>query len=354
MFKNPFENKSDYVIIENMLNIIRDFCARYNNQVDVNLVNSMETLMKAKFDQFVTIFPNIKNDILRNYDKKDKEFLIAYFKVIEDQISQYQAKEVIEELDVEDIEKVQENMELTQEQIHATEELKNILKKEKEEETFKDEFGHFLNATKDLLTYPLHKHPENNVSQKNISQNNISQNNLVQQNNELNKIKLPEVSSQTSDEKQKNENKDELGDIKEDKENKKDEGKNIVKNINNENKSTTSQSENIEKSNQISEDESQKIVYINNVIEDKVSNPIVNLILSQLKDVVNMMNELSTKMKEVEKNNLTSVNQLSNLKENVKNYNDRILTLENNVEKFVGLYEVFMNEYNPFLDNESK
>lgn len=347
MFKNPFENKSDYIIIENMLNIIRDFCARYNNQVDVNLVNSMVTLMKAKFDQFVTIFPNIKNDILRNYDKKDKEFLIAYFKVIEDQISQFQAKEIIEELDVEDIEKIQENMELTQEQIHATEELKNILKKEKEEETFKDEFGHFLNATKDLFTYPLHKHPENN----NVLQNNVSQNNFIEKNNEFDKTKTSQINSKKLD---KNENKDELGFTKDNKDNKKNEEKDVVENLNNENKSATNELKNIENSNQINEESNQKIAYINNVVEDKISNPIVNLILSQLKDVVNMMNELSTKMKEIEKNNLTSVNQLSNLKENVKNYNDRILTLENNVEKFVGLYEVFMNEYNPFLDNESK
>jgi len=354
MFKNPFEEKKDYIVIENMFDIIRNFSLRNNHKDSANLVSTMITIMKVNFEQFTTIYPNLKNEILKENDKNGKESLIPYFKVIEDQISQFQVKEVIEEVDVEDIEKIQENMELTQDQIKAAEELKAILKKEKEDETLKDEFSNFLSATKDLISYPMHKHAEHKEELKNKNET-LAQKQLIDQKN----------SNDLNSNIVNNDNKGnvEIKDIKDNeiKSIKKEEisnGVNISKDVNaskNINTLNNSKDDETKLDAQEGEKPEEKEYNLKHVVvEEKVSNPIVNLILSQLNDVVNMMNELSTKMKEIDKNNLLSINQLNNLKENVKNYNDRIMTLENNVEKFVGLYEVFMNEYNPFLDNDSK
>lgn len=329
MFKNPFEVKNENSIIENMFNVIKEFCYRKNNQHDANLIDSMNTLMKANFNQFANIFPNMKIDIIRNYDKKDKDFLNAYFKVIEDQIAQHHVEEVVNDIDVQDIEKLQENISLSPEQIKAADELKKIIEKERDEESFKDEVEHFVDATKDLISYPMHKHQDISAKKVNL------QNELNSQIDKSNDVSKDEYHNNNDNNSVMN------SDFQKD--------KTVVNNSN-----ISDDSSNNSNNSNFKENSNTNLEQQSNLQNDKITNPIVNLILSQLKDVVTMMNQLSDKMQEIEKNNLTAVDQLGDMTENVKNYNDRIETLENNIEKFIGLYEVFMNEYNPFLDKEKK
>ncbi len=81
----------------------------------------------------------------------------------------------------------------------------------------------------------------------------------------------------------------------------------------------------------------------------------LNLLMEQIKTLVEVSNNLNDRTKEVEKR----VNELSvdaeKTKESNKIMNEKMDMMEKNMEKFIGLYEVVTNQYNPFLEgNEGK
>ncbi|MFP4118213.1 MAG: flagella accessory protein C [Candidatus Woesearchaeota archaeon] len=80
----------------------------------------------------------------------------------------------------------------------------------------------------------------------------------------------------------------------------------------------------------------------------------LNLLMEQIKTLVEVSNNLNDRTKEVEKriNELTVDSEKR--KEESKIMNEKMDMMEKNMEKFIGLYEVVTNQYNPFLENENK
>lgn len=73
--------------------------------------------------------------------------------------------------------------------------------------------------------------------------------------------------------------------------------------------------------------------------------------MEQIKTLVEVSNNLNERTKEVEKriNELTVSSEKS--KEESKIMNEKMDVMEKNMEKFIGLYEVVTNQYNPFLES---
>ncbi len=80
----------------------------------------------------------------------------------------------------------------------------------------------------------------------------------------------------------------------------------------------------------------------------------LNLLMEQIKTLVEVSNNLNDRTKEVEKriNELTVDSEKR--KEESKIMNEKMDMMEKNMEKFIGLYEVVTNQYNPFLEGENK
>ena len=85
----------------------------------------------------------------------------------------------------------------------------------------------------------------------------------------------------------------------------------------------------------------------------KESASMLNLLMEQIKTLVEVSNNLNERTKEVEKriNELTVDSEKS--KEESKIINEKMDMMEKNMEKFIGLYEVVTNQYNPFLESSN-
>jgi hypothetical protein len=77
----------------------------------------------------------------------------------------------------------------------------------------------------------------------------------------------------------------------------------------------------------------------------------LNLLMEQIKALVEVSNNLNERTKESEKriNDLSVETQRT--KEELKEFNEKMEIMEKNMEKFIGLYEVVTNQYNPFLES---
>ncbi len=79
---------------------------------------------------------------------------------------------------------------------------------------------------------------------------------------------------------------------------------------------------------------------------------ITNLIMQQIKELIEIDNNLNSKNKELEvkiSDNASSLNQTKSI---VEQFNSRLELIEKNMEKFMGLYEVVTNRFNPFVSQE--
>jgi hypothetical protein len=79
---------------------------------------------------------------------------------------------------------------------------------------------------------------------------------------------------------------------------------------------------------------------------------ITNLIMQQIKELIEIDNNLNDKNKELENKISENSNTLSTTKEIVQQFNSRLELIEKNMEKFMGLYEVVTNRFNPFVSEE--
>ena len=86
----------------------------------------------------------------------------------------------------------------------------------------------------------------------------------------------------------------------------------------------------------------------------KESASMLNLLMEQIKALVEVSNNLNERTREVEKriNEITVDSEKS--KEESKIINEKMDMMEKNMEKFIGLYEVVTNQYNPFLESSSE
>jgi len=77
---------------------------------------------------------------------------------------------------------------------------------------------------------------------------------------------------------------------------------------------------------------------------------ITNLIMQQIKELIEIDNNLNAKNKELENKISENVSTLASTKSMVEQFNSRLENIEKNMEKFMGLYEVVTNRFNPFVE----
>jgi len=79
---------------------------------------------------------------------------------------------------------------------------------------------------------------------------------------------------------------------------------------------------------------------------------ITNLIMQQIKELIEIDNNLNAKNKELENKIGENASTLASTKNMVDQFNSRLELIEKNMEKFMGLYEVVTNRFNPFVSEE--
>ena len=79
---------------------------------------------------------------------------------------------------------------------------------------------------------------------------------------------------------------------------------------------------------------------------------ITSLIMQQIKELIEIDNNLNSKNKELETNIGENAATLAATKGMVEQFNSRLELIEKNMEKFMGLYEVVTNRFNPFVSED--
>lgn len=81
---------------------------------------------------------------------------------------------------------------------------------------------------------------------------------------------------------------------------------------------------------------------------------VTNLIMQQIKELIEIDNNLNVKIKEIETKLKTNMSATQDIKQVVDKFHQRLEFIEKNMEKFMGLYEVVTNRFNPFVEEEQK
>jgi len=84
-------------------------------------------------------------------------------------------------------------------------------------------------------------------------------------------------------------------------------------------------------------------------VKEKTTKGMTNLILEQIRSLIEINVALNTKVKDLGNKVETSEKNVKKLNDQVSSFTDRITSIETNMEKFIGLYEMVTNKYNPFL-----
>ncbi|MFW5746347.1 MAG: flagella accessory protein C [Nanoarchaeota archaeon] len=83
----------------------------------------------------------------------------------------------------------------------------------------------------------------------------------------------------------------------------------------------------------------------------------INLIMDQLKELVNITNALNTKSRENEtkiNNRIDSLSEtIDQLQRQGEEFGKQLTDIEKNMDKFIGLYEIVTNQYNPFVEDDT-
>ncbi len=79
---------------------------------------------------------------------------------------------------------------------------------------------------------------------------------------------------------------------------------------------------------------------------------VTNLIMQQIKELIEIDNNLNNKIKDIENKLNENTDTMNTTKDTVDGYSDRLNMIEKNMEKFMGLYEVITNKFNPFVTEE--
>lgn len=84
-----------------------------------------------------------------------------------------------------------------------------------------------------------------------------------------------------------------------------------------------------------------------------VNQSALNLIMDQIKDLIEINTSLNKKYRDLE-SKVTGINSdVGGDKKEMHALSQKISDVQQNMEKFIGLYEVITNQFNPFVDNES-
>lgn len=88
--------------------------------------------------------------------------------------------------------------------------------------------------------------------------------------------------------------------------------------------------------------------------KEKTTKGMTNLILEQIRSLIEINVALNAKVKEATGQQEITERNVRTMEITVKGFDERIGKLEANMEKFIGLYEIVTNKYNPFLDSADK
>ena len=88
--------------------------------------------------------------------------------------------------------------------------------------------------------------------------------------------------------------------------------------------------------------------------KEKTTKGMTNLILEQIRSLIEINVALNAKTKEITGQQEIMEKSVRAMEITVKGFDERIGKLEANMEKFIGLYEIVTNKYNPFLDAKDK
>jgi hypothetical protein len=88
-----------------------------------------------------------------------------------------------------------------------------------------------------------------------------------------------------------------------------------------------------------------------NVMENE---RVTNLVMQQIKELIQIDNNLNSKLKEIENKVTRTGSSFTDIKNSVDRFSERLDFIEKNLEKFMGLYEVVTNIFNPFTTDSNK
>ncbi len=81
---------------------------------------------------------------------------------------------------------------------------------------------------------------------------------------------------------------------------------------------------------------------------------ITNLIMQQIKELIEIDNNLNVKIKEIENKMKSNTSTTQYVKDVVDKFHQRLESIEKNMEKFMGLYEVVTSRFNPFVEEDQR
>jgi hypothetical protein len=84
--------------------------------------------------------------------------------------------------------------------------------------------------------------------------------------------------------------------------------------------------------------------------KDRETKSIMNLLLEQIKELITITNGLNSKLKTHQVRIDAFDSSIKDLKKKTLDFDERMIAFEKNMEKFIGLYEVVTNQYNPFVE----
>ena len=84
--------------------------------------------------------------------------------------------------------------------------------------------------------------------------------------------------------------------------------------------------------------------------KDRETKSVMNLLLEQIKELITITNGLNTKIKNHQVRIDSFDSSIQEIKKKSQDFDERMIAFEKNMEKFIGLYEVVTNQYNPFVE----
>ncbi len=81
---------------------------------------------------------------------------------------------------------------------------------------------------------------------------------------------------------------------------------------------------------------------------------ITNLVMQQIKELIEIDNNLNIKIKELENRVAQNTSSIANAKSIIEEFQKKMASFDKNMEKFLGLYEIITNRFNPFVSNNEE
>jgi hypothetical protein len=94
--------------------------------------------------------------------------------------------------------------------------------------------------------------------------------------------------------------------------------------------------------------------YLEEIKENHEETKLINLVIQQIKELIEIDNQLSKKIDEVQKAVSREIAEREKIVKTVDKHYKETKKIEKNMEKFVGLYEAVTNNFNPFVEEKTQ